>query len=73
MRCWMTAQNQRTFAGSFLRKYQVVYRFCSSRLVEAIAGRKQPLRLIETDDDKQTWLEGYKTHTHRANDRYREY
>jgi hypothetical protein len=54
MRCWMTEQNQRTFAGLSLRKCQVVYRFSNSRLVEAIAGRKQPVRRIETDDDKQT-------------------
>jgi len=37
----MTEQNQPTFAGSSLRKCQVAYRFCSSRLVEAIAGRKR--------------------------------
>ena len=63
MRCWMTEQNQATFADSSLRKCQVVYRFCSSKLVKAIAGRRQTVRPIETDDDKQTWLEGYKTHT----------
>src|SRR5689334_18570718 len=62
MRCWMTEQNQLTFADSSLRKCQAVYRFCSSRLVKAIAGRKQPVRRNETEDDKQTWLEG-KTHT----------
>src|SRR5690349_8452501 len=66
MRCWMTEQNQLTFADSSLRKCQVVYRFCSSRLVKAIAGRKQPVRRIETDDDKQTGSKAKRTR-HRAN------